>query len=91
MDMVIIETREDLAQLRLHLRYKIRGSSKVLSCREEDEVMGHGPVNVLDQRPVVLKKGSGGIRELVGVINLKTQVYVLTLPQNDESGLRFYF
>jgi hypothetical protein len=27
----------------------------------------------------------------VGVINLKTHVYVVKLPKNHESGLRFYF
>jgi hypothetical protein len=42
-------------------------------------------------RTVVLKEGLGGIRELLGVINLKTHVHIVKLPQNHESGLRFHF
>jgi hypothetical protein len=37
---------------------------------------------------VVLKEGSGGIRD---VIYLKTHVHIVKSPQNHESGLRFHF
>jgi hypothetical protein len=39
---------------------------------------------------VVLKEGSGDIRELEWVVNQKTQVPRVKLPENDESGFRFW-
>jgi hypothetical protein len=39
---------------------------------------------------VVLKEGSGDIRELERVVNQKTQVPRVKLPENDESGFRFW-
>jgi hypothetical protein len=39
---------------------------------------------------VVLKEGSGDIRELEWVVNRKTQVPRVKLPENDESGFRFW-
>jgi hypothetical protein len=38
---------------------------------------------------VVLKEGSGDIRELERVVNRKTQVPRVKLPKNDESGFGF--
>jgi hypothetical protein len=39
---------------------------------------------------VVLKEGSADIRELEWVVNRKTQVPRVKLPENDESGFRFW-
>jgi hypothetical protein len=39
---------------------------------------------------VVLKEGSGDIRELERVINQKTQVHKEKSPENHESGFRFF-
>jgi hypothetical protein len=42
------------------------------------------------QCTVVLKEGSGDIRELEWVINRKTQVPMVKLPENEESWFRFW-
>jgi hypothetical protein len=39
---------------------------------------------------VVLKEGSGDIREFERVVNQKTQVPRVKLPENDESGFGFW-